>query len=795
MQKIYEKLVEGILNISLKRPYIVLAIMLLTAIPAIISITHLQIDTNLLSLLPESNKSFVNTIKLSDKVGDRGHFIAFFESKNRDNLVKAAETASAEIAKIDEVENVQLHFPREFVKKFNFALIPNDYLSDIYEQALALEAEINPFVMDLGDEPEEEKEKTHGDVEDEQDLNVMLRQYLSLPEYYENEDGTIIGVMITTKDGITEIGKIRDLYDKISTICDNTGKKYSVWTGIGGNHRNKLNDLDVITKDLNVSGIISIIAILLLLFIGFRSLKPLLPVTLPLVIGLLWGFALVPILIGPLNLITSFLVLIMFGIGVDFSIHLVKRFLFEHRQLPLETALKKTYHATGLSVIVSGLTTAIAMSVLALSGFRGFSEFGIIACMSILFILSAMYLVLPSIIVIFDRIGLLNSKSKRQFSTPVFSSIPTIISGIVILALSIYAFFTITFDYNLSNINFDQSGEGDYVVVMKKHEEVFSLSMSPAALYLVGGINALDSFNLEVKAARDKESSMIGRIRSIRDFAPAPADAAERLELIRNIKEILSGKWTEQIEDKRIVNIIKQIEEWDTPDRCATIEEVPRVLKNSLVGIDTNTYLLTIYPKEERKDGKNAMLLTKNLYDIKNPSTVQGPIGETIIFAELLWLVTGKDRWIVLATLISVILIIYLNTRSLKTTAIILLPLITAFGTTLGIMSLLGIKISLFNVIIIPALIGMGVDGGVHYIRRWQENKKSVKVTQHELFEALSLATFTTMSGYSGMVFAHHSGINSIGIFACIGLIVLWFTTIHFLPGLLKLFQSKRNQP
>ena len=88
----------------------------------------------------------------------------------------------------------------------------------------------------------------------------------------------------------------------------------------------------------------------------------------------------------------------------------------------------------------------------------------------------------------------------------------------------------------------------------------------------------------------------------------------------------------------------------------------------------------------------------------------------------------------------------------------------------------------------------MGVDGGVHYVRRWLEGGKNTDTVQKELFQPLSLATFTTMLGYSGMVFAHHSGIESIGIFACLGLILIWITTLVILPGILKFYENFKSK-
>jgi uncharacterized protein len=789
--KLYNKIVESIIENSVRRPYAMLGLMLVLTIPSIYLISYLKIDTDLIRLLPDSNRSSLNTRELQDKVGDGGHFIAFLESNDREKLVSAAEYCAAEFEKFQEIESVQLKFPSKFIDKFGYTLVPTEYLDRLYDSVLSWEALVNPFVDDLSDDAAEVK-KTHGDIEDEQDMEVMLRQYMDKPKYFENKEATIIGILLPTKHGVMNIGKIKDLYEKIDEVNSQAESKYGVWSGIGGNHRNKINELDTISNDLSQSGIVAGVLIIILLLIGFRSVSPLLAVVFPLIIGLLWGFAIVPFVIGPLNLITSFLILIMFGMGIDYSIHLVKRFMNEIQEKSIEDALLETYKSTGGAVLISGLTTALALSILSISGFRGFSEFGMISAISIISILLAMFLVLPPQLVVMRRFRLLNKSKKKSKKAFILNPKYSIAIAAAFVAIAVYSIFGLGFDYNLSNIDFDKNEQGDYQQVKEKHKQVYSMSMSPAAIYLSKGIESLDELNEVFKSEKAADSSMIGRVRSIRDYSPNEEESEERLELIDDIREALEGNWVNKIEDSSAVNLIEKFLAWDSPGATASIDELPDVLKRNTMGRENEDYfLLTLYPKEERKDGRNAMAFTENLYDIDLPENVRGPIGETVVFAELLWLVLGEGLWIALATLVGVFLLVYISTRSLKETLIMLIPLLLGLGSTLGIMAIIGLKVSFFNIIVIPALLGMGVDGGVHYVRRWRESGMKVESVQRELFGPLSLATFTTMLGYSGMVFAHHSGIESIGVFACLGLILIWFTTLVILPGILKFIENR----
>ena len=698
LKRSYSKICQIIIDKTVRYPYQILALMIILTIPAFYLIGQLQIDTNLIRLLPDSNRSSLNTKELQDKVGDGGHFIAFLESEDRTALVNAAEFCADKFSEIEEIESVQLKFPDEYINKYKFTLIPTDYLENLYDSVLSWEAKVNPFVDDLAID-DEDVVKTRGDIENEQDMEVMLRQYMNEPEYFENEAGTVIGILLPTNHGVMDIGKIKDLQEKIRNVTKEAEEKYGVWTGIGGNHRNKVNELNTITDDLALSGTIAGVLIILLLLLGFRSFSPLIAVVFPLAIGLVWGFAPVPLVIGPLNLITSFLVLVMFGMGIDYSIHLVKRYIREKQIRSVKDALLETYISTGISVLISGLTTALALSILAVSGFRGFSEFGIISAISIVCVLMSMFLVLPSVLVILTRWGLLQKALPEPKKVFILKPKYSIFFTVLLILIAGYSIFGLRFDYNLSNIDFEKNEQGDFQKVNEVHKQVFSMSMSPAAIYLAKGTDALDELNELFKAEKEVPGSMIGRIRSIRDFSPTEEEAEERLELIADIRDALEGDWVYQIEDSSALDLVEKFLAWETPENTTGIDEIPDVLKRSLIGRNNNDYyLMTLYPKKERKDGRNAMAFTDDLYNIDLPENTKGPIGETVIFAELLWLVLGEGWWIAFATLGGVFLLVLVTTKSIKRTLIMLVPLILGLGATLGVMAIFGMKIYLLAI-------------------------------------------------------------------------------------------------
>jgi predicted RND superfamily exporter protein len=483
--------------------------------------------------------------------------------------------------------------------------------------------------------------------------------------------------------------------------------------------------------------------------------------------------------------------------GVDYSIHLVKRFQLESCSKPVDQALKDTFVSTGSSVLMSGLTTALALSVLIASDFRGFSEFGIICSTAILMVLISMFTVLPVSIVIGHRIGFIKPKAldHHKYLNP--RRTITILLALASLAAIFVSIRHLHFNYYLANLQYNKNKLLDSYEVKKRERLVYSGSMTPGAIYLADNLRALDEM-LEVLRRRKeafRETTKLGRIRSLRDFSPSPKVRQERFDLIQQIKEQVQGSWTRRVEGEDKIKLIEDLKNWTIKKETPAIEEIPEVIRKSLQSKDgSRKFLITIHPTVQRRDGRNAMSFTEELYGLNIPAGVIGPVGETAVFAEILWVVTGEGWWLTLFTILGVFLLIWINRKSLKDTLWILLPLMAAVVLSLGVMVAFGHSLNFFNLVVIPALFGMGVDGGVHYFRRWIEKEGNLISTQQEMFEPLSVATITTMLGYSGMIFANHHGIKSIGTFACIGLSVIWLASLFLLPGLLQWFSRRFSQ-
>lgn len=144
---------------------------------------------------------------------------------------------------------------------------------------------------------------------------------------------------------------------------------------------------------------LAILAVILLsMGLGFRSVRYSLLAVVPLALGVVWMFGLIPIAGVELSGFTVAMVPIVIGIGVAYGTYMVQRYLAESRDL--EAVLR----TTGTAVFLSAVTTMVGFGSLALVGsFRMIASFGIVLFLGITAAFTATITVLPALLA--ARIG------------------------------------------------------------------------------------------------------------------------------------------------------------------------------------------------------------------------------------------------------------------------------------------------------------------------------------------------------------------------------------------------------
>ncbi len=158
-------------------------------------------------------------------------------------------------------------------------------------------------------------------------------------------------------------------------------------------------------RSMLFGSLLALLSISFILVLALRSVRTgmisLVPNLVPAAVALgLWGY-----LVGEVGLSVAVVVAVTLGIVVDDTVHFLNRYLRARRDLGMsaEDAIRETMSTVGVALWITSMALVTGFSVLFLSGFKVNAEMGILTAVTILIALVADYLLLPSILMRFDR--------------------------------------------------------------------------------------------------------------------------------------------------------------------------------------------------------------------------------------------------------------------------------------------------------------------------------------------------------------------------------------------------------
>jgi len=312
-------------------------------------------------------------------------------------------------------------------------------------------------------------------------------------------------------------------------------------------------------KSLGYTSIIAIISIFMLLALAFRmAFAPGLAI-LNLVFGVVWAMGAAYLVVGKLNIMTSMTGVVLLGLGIDFSIHIISAFT-EERALgqSIRTSLEETFFKCGKGIITGALTTSAAFLTLLVSTTRGMREMGLVMGLGLLSVMLVTLLFLPSLLVIRERRvekKIRQGKYTFQKKDISFRSLGEMASSIrehrkisLFLALAITLFlgfmgFRISFDQNYMNLEPEGLVSIElYDTILEKFD--FSIDYST---YLANSLE--ESYHLAEEA---KSLPSVAMVEDISRYLPSREEQTSRVEHVRRIVAAIrssEGRAMENLKD------------------------------------------------------------------------------------------------------------------------------------------------------------------------------------------------------------------------------------------------------
>ena len=564
--------------------------------------------------------------------------------------------------------------------------------------------------------------------------------------------------------------------------------------------------------------LISIVGNLLLCLLIYPTIPLLLLSLLPAGLGIVWTTGIASFYPGEVNLISLSFIAILAGLGDDQVVHFFNRVPQEWAKGgTLNDAVLRTFETTGLSVVLCIVTAATATASLATSSFKGLAEFGFILTVGMFMMMFHTLLTVPALMRLWWRIS-----KPRAPQTITFRLLPLVARKSVDFAgrharlvvgfgggmflLSLVFLPTIKLEKHFEIAGADNPA----VAAQNLLSARFGIEGSPNVLLIAGGEQEVLGRAEDLMAGLEayQHRGVIKSIFSPTTLVPSARTQSERASSLAGVNLAASARALEESLHEngfrlepiqpfidRLRKLGQGLGQGSDP---ITLETAAKFLPSGLLGNNI------------RKTGDGSYVVAITFYGT-DPDAVE-VVPESVIeswrnqfgpFVEFSFDKMNRDlqRQVLhdssralVWTLAGILLIVYLCFRNLRVSLIVLIPIVFGIVTTFGLLLLVRHRFSFMSITAIPLIIGIGIDNGIHLVRRYQENERNeILVIAKASGAALIQSNLTTIVGFGALMTSSFPPLVEMGLVTSLGVALALAGGLLLIPAVILLGERRRT--
>ena len=616
---------------------------------------------------------------------------------------------------------------------------------------------------------------------------------------------------------------LKSIQDAIASIPEDLTR--NVVIGVTGEPALRAEEMQSVLNTIGISLALSLLLVATILRLGLRSRRHALLAVGSLLVTLLLTTGFAGFAVGDLNLVSVAFIVLMVGLGIDFAIHLIAHVTeLRNHGSPAKDAIVVTGRRMGLALVLSAATTSIAFLAFGTTQFSGMAQLGLIgavgvliACFVSLTLIPAMFSLFPPtatatataahkryklrlnariasvLILILTTAAIWPALSARFDADPMGLRDPK--AGSVV-TFNLLARTAETSPYRASILTpsrqeaeeiaarfANQEGVGAAIwlgdLVPQDQEEKLDLLdiAAPSIEFAIAGVptdliqredgagNGLQAFRASLRTQNATEAttasqSLEAALTAYLQVRSEASDERLRISLFQTF-----GLLTDRLEAMLGADYI-------------TEEALPRQIRDRFV-TEAGIYRVEVLPEADLRNPVALEAFAERVAEIA-PSAAGGPMqlaaaGNAVALAML--------QATLLAALATGVLA-WLATRRIGHVLAILTPLILAGILTAATSTLLDMPFNYANVIVLPLLIGIGVDSGIHIAMR--ENRAPGAVFDTSTPRAVVFSALTTMAAFGTLALSSHTGTASMGTLLAIAMTAAVACVLAITPTVIR---------
>lgn len=576
-------------------------------------------------------------------------------------------------------------------------------------------------------------------------------------------------------------------------------------------------DHKFIERNIRRVSIISIVGNLALCLLIYPQIPLLLLSLLPTSLGILWTTGVASFYPGEVNLISLSFIAILAGLGDDQVVHFFNRTPQEWAKGgSFDDAVLGTFETTGLSIVLCIVTAATATAALATSGFKALAEFGFILTVGMFMMMFHTLLTVPALMQLWRRFAKPLAPEKITFRfLPLLArksvdfvgrharTVIAIALGMFVLSLAILP--SIKFGGRFEIIG---GADSPAAAAQNRLSQRFGIEGSPDVLLIAGKEEEVLARAEKLTAGLEayRQRGTIKSVFSPTNLLPSEETQRQRAASLQGIDLAASAHALEESLGESGFQVaphrpfIERLQKLAQGAQPITLDTASRLLP---VGLLDNSIRRT-------KDGGYVAAIAfyaaaPNATQVVPDSVLQewrnqyGPFVEFSfqkINHDVQRQVLQDSRKALIWTAAAIMLIVYLCFRDIKISVVVLMPIVFAIIVTFGILRLVGHQFSFMSITAIPLIIGIGIDNGIHLVRRYLESESnSILGIAKASGAALIQSNLTTIIGFGALMASSFAPLAEMGLVTSLGVALALVGGLSIVPAVIFIGKEKGVSP
>ena len=604
-------------------------------------------------------------------------------------------------------------------------------------------------------------------------------------------------MLITLDDEHANLAVRRELTDALTILLDEYGNAHNVEMHISGMPYIREMTTQKMVKEIVGFTVLSILVAGLILFLFFRSWRPLVSVVAIVLLSVIYMFGIMALLDFDVTILTGVLPPLLIIIGVENSIFMLNKY---HREYDVchdkMQALKNVILRIGPANFLTNTTTAVSFASFIITRNGLLVPFGILAsiCIMLTYVMTMVllptffsyqkkpegklvnYMNNPRINYIMDKVSAFVLSKKRY----VYAVLAVLLTACVIGALQI-------------------STSGRVVDDIAKNDKLYKDIM-----FFEENVGGVMPFEISIDTRKPKgimNAAFVRKVQQLEDTLALYPEFSEPLSIAEVVKFARQGfyngkrdqfkipsnnefgfimKYMPETKGGEMPNIVTQY--MDKEMQCTrvsvqmanvTTPEIDAISKSLKPQIDK------IFPKEK--------------YDVVMTGSAMVTLQGTN------YLIVNLSHSLLLAFIV-IALLMTITFHKFKMVVISLIPNLIPLLFTAGVMGYCGIPLKMSTILVFSIALGISVDNTIHYLARYRlqmkmnnyDIKKSVMAAILETGPSMIYSASILICGFLIFAFSSFGGTKIVGFLVPFTLLIALITNILVLPALVLTFYRKK---